>query len=157
MRLRIVTSAANCKQFGPLLTLHPNIAIEVSASDDLTFFQEISAADALLLPVNFDDTSVDFIRYSMPTKVPAYLNSGTPVLAYGSPETAQIRYAADAGWGRVVTERSLALLKDALKQIVCDKALRGTLSAAARQAAANHDARVVRSDFQELLCRNAKR
>jgi glycosyltransferase involved in cell wall biosynthesis len=157
MRLRIVTSAANCKQYGPLLTLHPNIAVEISASDDDAFFQEISAADALLLPVNFDGTSVDFIRYSMPTKVPAYLNSGTPVLAYGSPETAQIRYAADAGWGRVVPERSLALLKDALKQIVSDKALRGTLSAAARQAAANHDARVVRAAFQELLCRNAKR
>lgn len=154
-RLRIVTSADNCARYGHLLALHPNIIVEPSSGGDDVFFQSLADADALLLPVNFDRASVEFIRYSMPTKVPAYLNSGTPVLVYGSNETAQVRYAADNGWGLVVAEPSLAKLKTGLKQIAQDGALRQRLSAAARSAVRNHDARVVRGAFQKLLCQSA--
>lgn len=156
-RLRIATSAANVARYGPLLALHPNIAVDISASGDEAFFQSLADPDVLLLPVNFDRASVDFIRYSMPTKVPAYLNSGTPVLVYGSAETAQVRYAIDSQWAKVVTEPSLAKLKAALKQIVQDASLRQSLFTAARKASANHDARVVRGAFQELLRQSATR
>lgn len=154
-RLRIITSADNCARYRQMLALHPNIIVEPSSGDDDIFFQNLADADALLLPVNFDRASVEFIRYSMPTKVPAYLNSGTPVLVYGSDETAQVRYAADNGWGLVVAEPSLAKLKSGLKQIVLDGALRRRLSTAARSAVCNHDARVVRGAFQKLLIQSA--
>lgn len=156
-RLRIDTSPANGARYRHLLELHPNIIVEASASDDESFFRRLAEADVLLLPVNFDRASVDFIRYSMPTKIPAYLNSGTPVLVYGSAETAQVRYAVESHWALVVPDRSRAKLKAALKQIVQDGTLRESLSAAARKASANHDARVVRRAFQELLCRSATR
>jgi glycosyltransferase involved in cell wall biosynthesis len=155
-QLRILTSADNCVRYRHLLPLSPNIDMEISTSDDNAFFQGLADADALLLPVNFDKSSVDFIRYSMPTKVPAYLNSGTPVLVYGPAETAQVRYAIDSRWALVVSERSLSTLKAALKQIMLDMTLRKNLSIAARTAAANHDARVVRTAFHQVLRQSAR-
>jgi hypothetical protein len=112
-------------------------------------------ADVLLLPINFDQPSIDFIRFSMPTKVPAYLKSGTPILVYGSAETAQVQYAINDGWAHTVTRRSRAELKTAMKTVVQDWGMRNRISNAARAAAANHDARVVRQKFQELLCQSA--
>jgi glycosyltransferase involved in cell wall biosynthesis len=157
LHLRITTSAPNGARFGPLLSVHPSITLDTTGIDDDRFFQGLADADALLLPVNFDQGSVDFIRYSMPTKVPPYLNSGTPVLAYGSMETAQIRYATDSGWALVVSDQSAETLKAALKRVVSDIGLREKLSAAARLAAANHDARIVRTGFQEVLRQAARR
>jgi hypothetical protein len=151
-KFRIVTSPDNCVRYRSMLAMHQNITMEVSDSDEDAFFRRLAAADALVLPVNFDGPSIEFIRYSMPTKVPAYLNSGSPILVYGPAETAQVRYAIEDRWGLVVQERSLAQLKSSLKQIILDSHVRETLSATARAAAANHDARVVRSAFQRILC-----
>lgn len=151
LRLRIATSSSNIARFGSLFATHPNVVLDDSNPDDSDFFQGLADADALLLPVNFDEASINFIRYSMPTKVPAYLNSGSPILAYGPVSTAQIGYAHSSGWGLVIGERSHELLKNGLKQIMQDDGLRRTLSAAAINTAANHDARTVREAFQSLL------
>lgn len=155
LKLRIATSPANGANFGAQLKVHPNIIVDTSAVDDDTFFRRLAGADALVLPVNFDRASVDFIRYSMPTKVPAYLNSGTPIVAYGSPDTAQMQYARDARWGLTVTERSTDKLQAALRRITADMDLRRLLSHAALKAAENHDAHRVRDAFQDLLRRSA--
>ena len=157
MRLRIATSPANGARFCHMLALHPNVIVDTSETDDDQFFQRLADADALLLPVNFDRASVDFIRYSMPTKIPAYLNAGTPILAYGSAETAQMQYADEIGWGLTVTERSMEMLQAAIKRIFTDADLRTSLSRAARAVAKNHDAQTVRSDFQQSLSFAAKR
>ena len=85
------------------------------------------------------------------------MNSGTPVIAYGSAETAQVLYAVEYGWALVVEERSMTRLKDGLKRIVQDSPLRQKLSGAARKAMANHDARIVRHAFQDALRESAKR
>jgi glycosyltransferase involved in cell wall biosynthesis len=151
VKFRIATSPANGTNFGALLNVHPNVVVDTAVVDDDMFFRRLADTDALVLPVNFDRHSVDFIRYSMPTKVPAYLNSATPILAYGSLETAQMQYARDAHWGLMVTERSAAELQAAIKQILTDHELRQSLSEAASRAAENHDARLVREAFQNLL------
>ena len=153
---RVVTSRENSARFGHLLNKNACTIIEPSEGDDAAFFQRLVDADVLLLPVNFDRDSIDFIRYSMPTKVPAYLNSGTPVLAYGPEGTAQARYAAE-GWAIKVTERSLEALKTAIKRVLLNENLRDSLSISARAAAANHDARLVRASFQAILCDAAQR
>jgi len=153
-RLNIITSENNAHQFGRTLELHPNIRVLPPIPEERQYFATLAAADVLLLPVNFDQHSIDFVRYSMPTKIPAYLKSGTPVLIYGPAETAQARYAIDDGWGYAVKQRSLGELKDAMKRIIRDMEIRERLSAAARVAALNHDASAVRSEFQDLLCRS---
>ncbi|MEC7292569.1 MAG: hypothetical protein VXV73_03625, partial [Actinomycetota bacterium] len=50
-----------------------------------------------------------------PTKVPPYLISNTPIIAYGSNQVAQIKYALDHEWAHVVDKRDLKKLeKDGL-------------------------------------------
>jgi hypothetical protein len=150
-KLRIVSQERNFTRFGHLFARHPNISLVPSQFDEEQFFWILAGADALLLPVNFDEHSVTLMRYSMPTKVPSYLVSGTPCLVYGSADTAQVQYARDAGWGHVIAERSMPALKAGMRHIVEDTVLRQTLSAAARKASANHDAMIVRPAFQKVL------
>jgi glycosyltransferase involved in cell wall biosynthesis len=116
----------------------------------------IAQADALLLPVNFDAATVRYIRYSMPTKVPAYLFSGTPILAYGPAQVAQIRYAKECDWALVVEQQGVAPLAAGLRRLLADGALRGRLSENARRTARErHDALRVRTQFQGLLAQAA--
>lgn len=139
-----------------LLAIHPAIHILDPIEDDERFFHSIAVADALLLPVNFNEASIRFIRYSMPTKVPAYLFSGTPVLAYGPGDLAQTRYARDAGWGLVIDRPEPAALKAGIVRILDDAALRERLSQTARRlAATRHDISTVRQQFRSLLARAA--
>jgi glycosyltransferase involved in cell wall biosynthesis len=138
------------------LEIDPSVTVEPPITDDTTFFARLAAADALLLPVNFDAGSVRMIRYSMPTKVPAYLVSGTPVLVYGPVEVAQVGYALDRAWGHVVPRREPAALQGGIRRILGDSGLRARLSQTARAvAAAEHDAEQVRRRFQGVLCEAA--
>ncbi len=135
----------------------PNIELHDAITDDEAFFRVITQADALLLPVNFDARTVRYVRYSMPTKVPAYLFSGTPILAYGPAEVAQIRYAKDNDWALVVAEQGVDRLAAGLRRLLSDAGLRARLSENARRIAfERHDAATVRARFQALLARVAR-
>jgi glycosyltransferase involved in cell wall biosynthesis len=93
----------------------------------------------------------------MPTKVPSYLVTGTPILAYGPPGVAQIEYAREAGWGFLVERRDPAALTAAIRRLAGDLALRRRLAAAARQVAATrHDSATVRGSFQAVLAAAAR-
>ena len=121
-------------------------------SDDETYFRTLAEADILLLPVNFDAHSVRYIRLSMPTKVPSYLVSGTPILVYGPSGVAQVDYAREVGWGHVVDRPGRTALASAIKRLAGDLTLRRELSAAARRlAAGRHDSTIVRTGFQTAL------
>ena len=109
-------------------------------------------ADLLVLPVNFDQASRTRLRYSIPTKVPAYMLSGTPILAYGPAEVASIQYAKKSGWGYVVSRRDKAALKDAIVRLATDIDLRTRLGQRAQALASeNHDARKVHVAFRNTL------
>jgi glycosyltransferase involved in cell wall biosynthesis len=121
-------------------------------SDDEAYFRRLAQADILLLPVNFDAHSVRYIRLSMPTKVPSYLVSGTPILVYGPSGVAQVEYARSAGWGHVVDGPDRAALVGAIRRLAGDTVLRRELSATAtRIAAERHDSASVRVAFQAAL------
>lgn len=136
------------------LVLGEAISMQDTMTDDKEFFATLQAVDILVLPVNFDPDTVAFIRYSMPTKVPAYLAVGTPILAYGPGEVAQITYAIEAGWAVTVTERDIARLKQAFRRLAEDVPLRNGLFKCAQDAAQrNHDSNIVRSGFQAALHR----
>ena len=114
--------------------------------------------DLLVPPVNFDHRSIQYIRYSMPTKVPAYLASGTPILVYGPTSVAQVDYALREGWGEVVSRHGVESLKDAIVGLWQSEERRLQLSLNARRVAqANHDSRVVRTGFQKALHRSASK
>lgn len=152
VRLSIYSPAMYAAPHRERLLVAPNIALHDAITDDEAFFRVIAAADALLLPVNFDPDTVRYIRYSMPTKVPAYLFSGTPILAYGPGEVAQVRYARERDWALVVDRPGVAPLAAGLRRLLEDLPLRERLSANARRTAlANHDAAQVRTRFQGRL------
>jgi glycosyltransferase involved in cell wall biosynthesis len=121
-------------------------------TDDADFFSTICAADILLIPVNFDKKSIDFIRYSMPTRVPAYMASGTPILVYGPSNVAQVQYAEKLSWGLVLINRDIKLLKEAIICLIENSKFRVKLSACAcATARVSHDMQLVQENFRTSL------
>lgn len=157
VRLSIYSPAHDLARYRDRLLAGPNITAAETIQDDARLFARLQSADALLLPVSFDAHTVEYIRYSMPTKVPAYLASGTPILAYGPPQVAQIQYAAEAGWARVLGERVPDALVQAIRDILGNVPLRAHLAGRALQVAAErHDIERVRPRFQALLAAAAE-
>ena len=112
----------------------------------------LADSDLLVLPYNFDTRSARYIRLSLPTKAPAYMISGTPVLVYAPADVATARYAAREEWGYVVSEQGQGALKAALARLMDDASLRERLGRRAQAVAvARHDAEQVRREFWRSL------
>jgi glycosyltransferase involved in cell wall biosynthesis len=134
----------------------PAIQLHDAIQEDTVYFKTLQDADILVLPVNFDARSTHYIRYSMPTKVPSYLCSGTPILVYGPEHVAQVEYAQKDRWAYVVNRRASELLKKAIITLGEDLSLRTQLSnAAISTAKRNHDSAFVRDRFEALIVRTA--
>lgn len=158
VRLDIYSPLFQTAGLEDFLLIDPAIQLQDSIADDEIYFRTLREADVLLLPVNFDAHSVAYIGLSMPTKVPSYLVSGTPVLVYGPGGTAQVDYARRGGWGHVVDRRDGDALVAGLRQIIADDALRDGLSRRAlRLADERHDAGTVRVEFQAALTAAARK
>jgi glycosyltransferase involved in cell wall biosynthesis len=112
----------------------------------------LASADGLILPLNFDVQSVQFARYSMPTKTPEYMVSGTPVLVYAPPGLALTEYAQEHQWGYVVADQGVEPLKRAILHMMSDQSLRERLGRCAQALAVDrHDATRVRDAFRQAL------
>lgn len=131
--------------------LERNAGVKVfDAPEKMDIESLFTGADLLLLPVNFDEESVKYIRYSMPTKVPAYMFSGTPTLAYGPSEVASMQYARE--WAHVVTKEDKTELKKAISHLAGSEQLREKLAKRALQLAQNrHDRATVSKTFHKSL------
>jgi len=132
-------------QPGPAVGLYPLVPRE-ELGDNLR------AADVLLLPTNFDQTTVDFIRHSMPGKMAEYLMAGRAVLAYGPVEVEQVRFVREHECAVVVTEHRVAALEEAIRSLVEDASLRARLARRARAVGLEvFDLRRVRADFEQVI------
>jgi len=122
--------------------------------DDDTIASSLASADILALPVNFGQHTRRYVRYSNPTKLPAYMISGTPILAYGPRGVDQIDRAARDGWGYVVSEQGIENIISAIQELVQNPALREEIGREAQDVARrDHDVAVVRLSFQEAIQR----
>ena len=150
--LEIYSPRHLAEQYREQLVVGTAISLYDTISDNIIFFSTLQAVDILVLPVNFDRDTIEFIRYSMPTKVPAYLAVGTPILAYGPADVAQIAYAIKSGWAMTVTAPDMEQLKQAFRTLATDMTVRERISGCARATAAlKHDAKYVRLEFQSAL------
>jgi glycosyltransferase involved in cell wall biosynthesis len=157
VRLSIHSPGMYAERYRERLVVSDAIELADTISDDEAFFRRIAAADVLLLPVNFDAATVRYVRYSMPTKLPAYLFSATPILAYGPREVAQVRYVQENGAGVVVAARGADHVAAGLRSLLADRELCRRIGARAHALALErHDLRVVRSRFQSALARVAR-
>ncbi len=113
----------------------------------------LSSSDLLVIPVNFDEVSFRYNKYSLAGKTFAYMISGTPVLLYGPAEVPHVAYAIRDGWGAVVKENNVETLKEKIKELIYNEKLREQLGNKARTLAVErHDANKVRIEFHEKIC-----
>lgn len=127
-------------------------ARHVGFFDRPDYLQFLVDADLLVLPINFDDTSLAYVRYSMSNKAPDYMAAGVPILAYGPLASATISYAAEHGWARLVSERSPDELARTMREMIDEpdvgQAVVDVASSVVRQ---RHDATTNRRAFRSAL------
>jgi len=156
VKLDIFSPSFQAKSYRDRFIVDNCITLNEVIPDRTEYFKKLCGADILLLPVNFDARTIRFIRYSMPTKVPEYLASGVPILAYGPAQVAQVEYAARAGWGHVVTQPGVEQVELGLRRLIEDDGLRAKYSKTARRLAIErHDVGTVRQNFENVLRRTA--
>lgn len=111
-----------------------------------------SKADILIIANDFQTDGIKFLKYSMPTKAPEYMISGTPILVYASAETALYKLFHLYNCGHCVANQNITELADAFKLLLYDLNYRKELSRnAVRYAVEHFDSNKVRQNFQNLL------
>lgn len=114
-------------------------------------------ADVLIHVESFDQKSRLYTKYSVSSKLPEYMVTGRPILAYGPGEVASLRYVESSGCGLVVGRRDATDLGAALRRLATDPELRRRLGHRGRQIAQqHHDADTERKRFHDTLRRVAK-
>jgi len=136
---------------GAAVALHPLVP-RAELGDNLR------AADVLLLPTNFDVTSIEFIRHSMPGKMAEYLMAGRALLAYGPSEVEQVRFVQEHGCALVVDHHGAPDLDAAIRRLATDSTLRADLATRARSAGLEvFDLNRVRATFEETMTAMVRR
>lgn len=116
------------------------------------YFRNLCTYDLLVLPVNFDRRTIDYIRYSMPGKLADYLASGVPILVYGPDAVAQVRYAKSAAWAHVVDRRDPDALSEGIVRMTADMVERKRVATTARRLAeTGYDAAAMQRRFQATI------
>lgn len=110
----------------------------------------LQSSDLLVLPVDFDTESINFLKLSMPTKLPAYMMSGVPILVYGPSGVHSVDFVMKAGVGRVCTSKSPQDLAKVIKMHFGAKSDDVAL-VARRYAEVNFIGSKVRDDFRQVM------
>ena len=112
-----------------------------------------SEADILILPYDFSQKSMNYIKYSMPTKAPEYMISGTPILVFAPEMTTIVKYAQKYKWAKVITEKEGLGLEKGIKFLIQNKIARETIAANAKEIAqTKHNSHIITNHFREIIC-----
>ena len=113
----------------------------------------LSQSDILLIPYDFSPTAIKFIKFSMPTKAPEYMISGSPIIVFAPAETAIAKYAKKYNWAKVITEDNPLDVSEGIKQLILDKFQRRRYAQnAVKLAVKNHNAIDVTNKFRAVIC-----
>jgi len=108
--------------------------------------------DFLILPYDFDEESIKFIKYSMPTKAPEYMASGTPIIIFSPEDTALVQYANEYGWASIVINNEVSTLAKNISDLLHNQTLRKNIAEKAKYIAeTRHDTGIVSADFQKCI------
>ena len=112
----------------------------------------ISGADMLVLPHDFDEDSVRFLRFSFSTKITEYMVSGSPVLVYADGRTSLTKYAKAGDWAYVVDKRDKNQLIKAIRDLYTSKEIREKYGKRAKEMAIRlEDSNIVRENFRKAF------
>lgn len=116
-----------------------------------------SEADFLLLPYDFSPKSIKFIQYSMPTKAPEYMVSGTPIIIFAPETTAIARNARKNGWAKVVSRNNIEVISEAIKHLIESKELRKKIATnAITMSEEKYNSNIVANQFQKVIYSTVK-
>lgn len=108
--------------------------------------------DVLIHIESFDECDRLYTRFSISTKIPQYMASGKPILAYGPDEVASCKYIKENNCGVIVGDQKLDLLSEALKTLAMDQRLRDRLGSKGRIVAlTKHNAGIEHEKLRTLL------
>lgn len=109
-------------------------------------------ADFLILPYDFSVESIKYVQYSMPTKAPEYMISGTPIIIFAPEVTAVVKYAKEYEWAKIVTTNDLSALSETILQLIENKNERQLIGQNAKRIAEErHNSVKVINDFKALI------
>jgi glycosyltransferase involved in cell wall biosynthesis len=112
-----------------------------------------SESDFLLLPYDFSPKSIKYIKYSMPTKAPEYMMSGTPIIIFAPEETAIVKYANEFILAKIITRNEVSEVYNGIKQLIENKELRQRIAENAKIIAErNHNSIDVTNRFKKVIC-----
>lgn len=143
------------QQYDFLISTPSNVTISESPKYADEIAKILHSADALVLPVEFDSGAIRAIRLSMPTKVPAYLSSGAPILLYGSEKIGFVTEAINEGWAYVVKVRSKQSLREAIEFLAENSVFRSKIVENALIKAKSFESGFVREAFRQALSKAA--
>jgi glycosyltransferase involved in cell wall biosynthesis len=111
-----------------------------------------SNADMLVLANDFNSKAINFLRFSMPTKAPEYMISGTPVLVYAPQETAVSKFFSLNNCGYCVTSQGREELSKAIHYMLSNEEYRRQISEnAVNLAQKRFNADTVKEKFHRTL------
>jgi len=121
------------------------------AYDDLP--RIFSESDFLLLPYDFTPASIKYIQFSMPTKAPEFMITGTPIIIFAPENTAVVKYATKYNWAKVITKNNINEVSTAIKELIENKELRQQYAKnAIKIAEENHNSIDVTLQFKKTIC-----
>ena len=134
-----------------IASMYRGVSVSRLVSDE-EYKANLEAADLLVIAYNFDEDSLRYTHLSLANKLPEYMASCTPILAYGPRECATIEYISDSDFGVCVVERNHEQLVEAIEQLICDSVMADKYAQKAfRQLAERHNANRVLSEFEGHL------
>ena len=108
--------------------------------------------DLVYLPLDFDKKSIDYSRFSMPTKISEYMISGLPILINAPQDTAVYQYAEKNQIAFLCKNNTIKNLSGLLLEIKTDTNQRETYGQTARNLAMkDFDIYKVRDNFRDAL------
>lgn len=114
--------------------------------------QIFSGYDILLLPIDFENKGMRYLKYSMPTKVPEFMISGTPIILYAPNDIYLHEDAIVNKWAYIINVNTKNAIKERLKELINDSELRKYLSETAYTYALDHyDGKKIREKFKMAM------
>lgn len=104
-----VPAAQNSEEIRELFKKYNVIISDYIPRDEL--YTEYDKADVLVIAESFDKNFCDFTKYSLSTKLPEYMSSGKPILAYLSDQLYSHKYLCESGAAEVASSKEQLLEK----------------------------------------------
>jgi glycosyltransferase involved in cell wall biosynthesis len=133
------------------LLRHPHTKV-LPPPDHSGLPEVLASADVVVFTSDFEGWGRRYARLSMPTKIPAYMASGTPVLLHAPADHATCQWAQEAGWAVITGRPGSGPVLKALLRLAGDPALRERLGRRATTVVEREcDERSVRPAFATAL------